>query len=69
MVDVGMSREEESHRRNKVTNEEGNKRDGEIWVNINESRNDNMSELQQIVTELRASQKWVKENKEHILNA
>ena len=54
MVDVGMSGEEESHRRNIVTNEEGNIRDGEIWVNPNESRNDNMSELQQIVKELRA---------------
>ena len=35
MADVGMSAEEESHSRNPVNNEEGNLREGEIWVNIN----------------------------------
>ena len=54
MADVGMSVEEESHIRNPINNEEGNIRDGEIWVNLNETRKDNPSELQQIVKELRA---------------
>ena len=35
MGDVGISREEEYHLRNPVKNEEGNLREGEIWVNIN----------------------------------
>ena len=46
MADVGMYVEEESHPRDPVNNEEGNLRDGELWVNLNESRNDNPPELQ-----------------------
>ena len=46
MADVGMFAEEESHPRNPVNNEESNIRDGEIQVNLNESRNDNPFELQ-----------------------
>ena len=38
-----MYAEEDLHPRNIVNNEEGNLREGEIWVNINESRNDNRS--------------------------
>ena len=34
MADVGMFAEEESHTRNPVNNEEGNPREGEIWVNV-----------------------------------
>ena len=49
-----MYDEEESHPRNPVNNEEGNIRDGEIWVKLNESRNDKPYEFQQIVKELRA---------------
>ena len=49
MADVGISTEKESHSRNPINNEEGNIGDGEIWVNLNESRNDNPSELQKIV--------------------
>ena len=52
MADVGISAEEESRPRNPINNEEGNIRDGEIWVNLNESRNDNPCELQKIVKEL-----------------
>ena len=48
-----MSAEEESHPRDPVNNEEGNLGDGEIWVNINESRNNNTFELQQTVKELK----------------
>ena len=46
MADVGMLAEEESHTRNLVNNEEGNLREGEIWVNLNESQNNNPYELQ-----------------------
>ena len=41
-----MSVEEEYQPRNPMNNEEGNLRDGKIWVNINEIQNDNLSELQ-----------------------
>ena len=54
MADAGIFVEEESHPRDPMDNEEGNLKDGEIWVNLNESRNDNQYELQQIVKELRA---------------
>ena len=53
MVDVGMFAKEKSHSRNHVNNEEGNLRESDIWVNLNESRNDNPSELQQTVKESR----------------
>ena len=49
MANVGMYTEEESHPRNHVNIEEGNLREGEIWVNLNESRNENPSELQRTV--------------------
>ena len=39
MANVGISTEEESHPRNPINNDERNIRDGEIWVNLNESRN------------------------------
>ena len=35
MVDVGKSVEEELHPENPLNNEEGNLRDGDIWVNLN----------------------------------
>ena len=54
IADVGMSTEVESHPRNPVNNEEGILRDGEIWVNSNETRNNKASKLQKIVKELRA---------------
>ena len=63
MADVGMSIEEESHPRNTINNEEGNLRDGEIWVNLNEIQ-DNKYELQRIVKELRSELKRVKEDNE-----
>ena len=49
-----MSLEEESPPKDLVNNEEGNIRDCEICVNLNESRNDNPFELLQIVKDLRA---------------
>ena len=69
MADVGMYVEEESHPRNPMNNEEGNLREGDIWENLNESRNDNPFELQQTIKELRAELKRVKEYNEHILKA
>ena len=41
MEDVKIPAEEKWHPRNLVNNKEGNVRDGEIWVKLNESRNDN----------------------------
>ena len=64
-----MSVEEESHPRNPLNNEEGNIRDGEIWVNLNESRNDNLRELQETVKELKEELKFVKQDNECILKA
>ena len=61
MVQVGMSIEEESHPINPINNEEGNLRDGEIWVNLNEIQ-DNKSELQRIVNELISKIKIFKED-------
>ena len=45
MTEVGMSTKEMSHPINPINNEEGNLRDGEIWVNLNESQTNNPSEL------------------------
>ena len=64
-----MSTEGESHPNDPENNEEGNIRDSEIWVNMNESRNDNPSELLQTVKYLREEFKRVKEDNEHILKA
>ena len=36
MADAKMSAEEERHPTNHLNNEEGNLRDGEIWVDLNE---------------------------------
>ena len=49
MKDVGMLTQDEPHPRNPTNNEEGNLRDGEILVNLNESVNGNTYESQQIV--------------------
>ena len=64
-----MYAEEESYPRNPVNNEKVNLRDGEIWVNLNQIRNDNPSELQQTVKELREKLKRVKEDNECTLKA
>ena len=69
MEDVEIPAEEKWHPRNLVNNEEGNIRDGEIWVNINESMNDNPSKLQQRVKKLREELKRAKEDNEHVLKA
>ena len=66
MAEVGMSTEEESHPRNPINNEEGNLRDGEIWINLNESQY-NKSKQQITIKELRSELKRVKEDNEWIL--
>ena len=58
-----------SHPRNLMNNEDGILREGEIWVNLNESRNNNPSELQRIIKELRAGLKRVREDNECILKS
>ena len=67
MIEVGMSTKEESHPRNPINNEEGNLRDGEIWVNLNKSQNNYPYELQITINELRSQLKIVREDNEGIL--
>ena len=62
-----MSTEEEYHPRNPINNEEGNLRDGEIWVNLNKSQNNYPYELQRTINELRSQLKRVREDNEGIL--
>ena len=57
----------ESHPKGTENNEEGNIRDNEIRVNLNESKNDNPYELLQKIKYLREELKWVKEDNELIL--
>ena len=64
MAEVGISAQEESHPRNLINNEEGNPRDGEIWVNLNESQTNNPFELERIVKELRSELKRVRNDNE-----
>ena len=61
MEDVGKSAEEESCPKDPIKNDEHNIRDSEFWVNLNESRDDNPSKLQQTIKFLREELKQVKE--------
>ena len=64
MEDIGIPAEEEEHHPKQPLNvEEGNIRDGEFWVDLNESQ-DNKSELKQTVNELRSELRKVKEDNE-----
>ena len=67
MEDARMPAEEE-RRPKQPLNEEGNLRDGEFWVDINESQ-DNKSELKKTVNELRYELRKVKEDNERIMKA
>ena len=67
MADAGMSAEEE-HRPEQPLNEEGNIRDGEFRVDLNESQ-DNKSKLKRTVNELRYELRKVKEDNEKIMKA
>ena len=68
MADDEMSSEEECHPENPLNHGEGNLRDGEIWVDLNDSQ-DNKSELQRTVKELRYELRKVKEDNKRILKA
>ena len=48
MADAGMSANEERRSKQPLNNEEGNLRDGELWVYLNDSQN-NKPELKRIV--------------------
>ena len=67
MTEVGMFAKEQYHPRNPINNEEGNVRDGEIWVNLNKSQNNYPYELQKTINELRSQLKRVREDNEGIL--
>ena len=67
MVDARISTEEE-HRLKQHLNEEGNIRDGEFWVYLNENQ-DNKTELKRTVNELRSELRKVKKDNEWILKA
>ena len=58
-----MSIEEKHHPENPLNREEENIRDGEIWVDLND-RQDNKSELQRNVKDLRPELRKVKEDNE-----
>ena len=57
-----MSVEEERHLKQPLK-EEGNLRDGQFWVDLNESQ-DNKSELKRTVNKLRSELRKVKEDNE-----
>ena len=68
MADAGMCAKEECLPEQPINNEEGNIRDGESWVYINEIQ-DNKSELKRTVDELRFELRKVMEYNEQILKA
>ena len=64
-----MSTKEDSHPKEQQNIEGENNNDGNLWVNINESRNDNQSKLLQIVKDLKQELQSVKEDNELILKS
>ena len=68
MEDAEMSVEEELHPENPLNDEEGNLRDGDIQVDLNENQ-DNKYELRRTMKELRSQIRKVKEDNERILKA
>ena len=68
MGDVGIYAEEERHPEQLLNNEEGNIREGEFWVDLNESQY-NKYELKRIVDELRSKLRKVNEDNEKIMKA
>ena len=51
MVEVEMLAEEESHHKEQENTKQENINDGNLWVNLNENRNDNQFEFLQTVSE------------------
>ena len=68
MADAGISIEEECRLEQPLNNEEGNLRDGEFWVDLNEIKY-NKYELKRIVDELRYELRKVNKDNERILKA
>ena len=68
MADAEMSTKEECHPENTLNHEEGNLKDGEIWVDLKGSQ-DNKYELKRAVKELRSEIRKFKEYNEQILKA
>ena len=64
-----MSTKEDSHPKEQQNIEGENINDGNLQVNINESRNDNQSKLLQIVKDLKQELQSVKEDNELILKS
>ena len=68
MAYAEMSAEEECRPENPLNNEEGNLRDGDIWVDLNSSQ-DNKYKLKRALNELKFELRKVKEDNEQILKA
>ena len=68
MVDAEMYEKEKFLPKNLLNKQEGNLRDGEFWVDINDNR-DYKSELKRTVNELISELRKVKEDNERILKA
>jgi hypothetical protein len=64
MTEVPILPEEGSHQNEPENLEQGNIGEGNIWVNLNESRDNRQSELIQTVQGLREELKTVKEDNE-----
>jgi hypothetical protein len=67
MTEVPIPPEEGSHQNAPEILEQGNIGEGNIWVNLNESRDNRQSELIQTVQGLREELQTVKEDNERIL--
>ena len=68
MTDVEMYAEKECHIEDTLNNQEGNLRDGEFWVDINDNQ-DNKYELKRTVNELTYELRKVNKDNERILMA
>jgi hypothetical protein len=67
MIEVPILPEEGSHQNEPENIEQGNIGEGNIWVNLNESRDNRKSELIQTVQGLRDELKIVKSDNERII--
>ena len=69
MAKVEMSTEGESHPKERENIEKGNIRDGDIWVNLNESMNDNQSEILHTTNYLKVELQTIKQYYERIVKS
>ena len=68
MTEVRMSMEEEFHPINPINSEEGNLRDGEIWVNLNKSQNKTINELRSQLKRVRKDNEGILKVQEELKN-